>query len=94
MKTIISKYEDTIIFGSTVWTKEWMDGNDVIMEIHFPVRNGQLAIDLYHKHFWYGNYSEEEKIYGPGRPITVELKIKRNKHRTYTLTQKLRFGEV
>ena len=94
MAKVIRKYEDTIIFGSTVWTKEWTNGNDIIMEIHFPTRDPQLAINLYHKHFWYGNYSEEEKVYGPGRPITVKLMIKRNKHRTYTLTQILGFGVV
>ena len=71
-------------------TNEW----DIIQEIHIPTRSKEVAESVFFKNYFFPEYSEEELVWGPGRPVTVRWNIKRNAHRIYVIKQELAFGMV
>lgn len=87
---------NVLVNGKPVLCKqtEINDGEDLIQEFHIPTRDKEVAESVFFKHYFFPEYSQEELVWGPGRPVTVRWSIKRNAHRTYIIKQELGFGIV
>lgn len=91
----LTTHNNVLINGKPTLIKEKeIDGGDIIQEIHIPTRSKEIAESVFFKNYFFPEYSEEELVWGPGRPVTVRWSIKRNTHRTYIVKQELAFGVV
>ena len=86
---------NVLINGKPTLIKETeINGWDIVQEFHIPTRSKEIAESVFFKNYFFPEYSEEELVCGPGRPVTVRWNIKRNTHRTYIIKQELAFGMV
>lgn len=85
---------ETLLNGKPVLCKETEINGELVQEFHIPTRDKNMAISIFFKKYFFPDYSYEELMRAPGRPITVWWKIKRNAHRTYVIKQELGFGMV